>query len=45
MEKPIDWRGSYLKDIKNDDVFSPAARKEAGRQLSLVQAGLDPDHW
>ena len=45
MEKPIDWRGSSLKDIKNDDVFSPAARKEAGRQLSLVQAGLDPDHW
>ena len=45
MEKKIDWRGSSLKDIKDDDVFTPAARKEAGHQLSLVQAGLDPDHW
>ena len=45
MEKPIDWRGSSLKDIKNDDVFSPAARKEAGHQLNLAQAGLDPEHW
>ncbi len=44
-EKPIDWRGSSLRDIKNDAVFTPTARKEAGHQLSLVQAGLDPDDW
>jgi phage-related protein len=44
-EKPIDWRGSSLRDIKNDDIFTPGARREAGRQLSQVQAGLEPDHW
>ncbi len=44
-EKPIDWRGSSLRDIKNDDIFTPNARKEAGRQLSQVQMGLDPDDW
>lgn len=42
-EKPIDWRGSSLDDLKK--LFSVAARKEAGHQLSQVQAGLDPDHW
>ncbi len=45
IEKPIDWRGSSLKDIKSDDIFTPDARREAGRQLSQVQAGLDPDDW
>lgn len=44
-EKPIDWRGSSLRDIKDDNVFTPNARREAGRQLSQVQAGLEPDHW
>lgn len=44
-EKPIDWRGSSLKDIKDDDIFSPDARREAGHQLSLVQIGLEPEHW
>lgn len=44
-EKPIDWRGSSLKDIKDDGVFTPNARKEAGHQLSQVQAGLEPDDW
>lgn len=39
-EKPIDWRGSSLRDIKDDDIFTPDARREAGRQ-----AGLEPDHW
>jgi phage-related protein len=34
LEKPIDWRGSSLKDIKSDDIFTPDARREAGRQLS-----------
>jgi phage-related protein len=44
-EKPIDWRGSSLKDIKDDKIFTPSARKEAGHQLSQVQSGLEPDHW
>ena len=44
-EKPIDWRGSSLRDIKDDDIFTPNARKEAGHQLGLVQVGLDPDDW
>lgn len=44
-EKPIDWRGSSLRDIRNDAVFSPAARREAGHQLRQVQAGLEPDDW
>jgi phage-related protein len=44
-EKPIDWRGSSLKDIKDDTVFTPSARKEAGFQLSLIQQGLEPDSW
>jgi phage-related protein len=43
--KPIDWRGSSLDDIRNDAVFPADARKEAGHQLSQVQAGLDPDDW
>lgn len=44
-EKPIDWRGSSLRDIKDDKIFTSGARREAGHQLSLVQVGLDPDHW
>jgi phage-related protein len=44
-EKPIDWRGSSLRDIKDDKIFTPDARREAGRQLGQVQAGLDPDRW
>lgn len=42
-EKPIDWRGSSLRDIKNDAIFTPNARREAGHQLCQVQAGLKPD--
>ena len=45
MEKPIAWRGSALRDLKDDEIFTLNARKEAGHQLSLVQAGLDPDDW
>ena len=44
-EKPLDWRGSSLKDIKDDAIFTPDARREAGRQLSQVQGGLEPDDW
>ena len=43
--KPIDWRGSSLRDIKDDNIFTPNARREAGHQLSQVQAGLEPDRW
>jgi len=41
-EKPIDWRGSSLRDIKDNDIFTPNARREAGRQLGQIQAGLEP---
>lgn len=44
-EKPINWRGASLRDLCDESLFSPAARREAGRQLSQVQFGLDPDHW
>jgi len=44
-EKPIDWRGSSLRDIRDNDIFTPNARKEAGHQLGRVQCGLEPDHW
>jgi len=44
-ENPINWRGSSLKDIKNDEIFTSAAREKAGHQLSIVQVGLDPDNW
>lgn len=44
-EKPLDWRGSSFRDIKDDEIFTPNARREAGHQLSRVQAGLDPDDW
>lgn len=44
-EKPIDWRGSSLRDIRDDAIFTPGARREAGHQLRRIQAGLDPDHW
>lgn len=44
-EKPIDWRGTSLRDIKDDKIFSHDARREAGHQLSLVQSGLEPDDW
>lgn len=44
-EKSIDWRGSSLRDIKDDKIFTPNARIEAGHQLGQVQAGLEPDHW
>jgi phage-related protein len=44
-EKPIDWRGSSLRNIKDDEIFTPMARKEAGYQLGKVQHGLEPDDW
>ncbi len=44
-QKQIDWRGSSLEDLKDDNMFTPNARREAGHQLSQVQVGLEPDHW
>ena len=44
-EKPINWRGNSLRDLTDESLFSQEARQEAGRQLSQVQHGLDPDHW
>lgn len=41
-EKDVAWCGSSLEDLK---AFPEAAKKEAGRQLSKVQAGMEPDHW
>ena len=45
QEKPIHWRGSSLRDLCDEHLFPVEARREAGRQLSQVQFGLDPDHW
>jgi hypothetical protein len=28
FEKPIDWRGSAFKDIKDDGIFSVEARRK-----------------
>lgn len=44
-EKPINWRGSSLKDLKDDGIFTVAARKSAGHQLSQLQSGLEADNW
>lgn len=44
-EKPLNWRGSSLRDIKDDNVFTVEARRAAGHQLSKVQAGAEPDIW
>ena len=44
-EKPIAWRGSSLRDLKDEAVFPPNARREAGHQLEAVQLGEDPDNW
>ena len=44
-EKPINWRGSSYRDLCDDGLFTLDARREAGRQLSQVQSGLEPDHW
>ena len=41
-EKEIRWVGSSYDDLIT---FPKAPRKEAGLQLSKVQAGLDPAAW
>ncbi|MFM2408555.1 MAG: hypothetical protein RL358_1297 [Pseudomonadota bacterium] len=44
-EKLVDWRGSSLKDLLNENVFSVQARNVAGMQLRRVQRGDEPDDW
>jgi phage-related protein len=41
-DKEIRWLGSSFDDLL---AFPEEARKQAGFQLSKVQAGLDPDDW
>jgi phage-related protein len=42
MDKPIDWRGSSLDDLRE---FPEAARKRAGYGLRKLQLGELPDDW
>jgi phage-related protein len=42
MEKPIDWRGSSLDDLRE---FPEAARRVAGYELRKLQRGELPDDW
>src|SRR6058998_3182732 len=42
MEKPIDWRGSSLDDLRE---FPETARKLAGYELRKLQRGEVPDDW
>lgn len=40
--KQLSWLGDSLKDVKT---FSDEAKRSAGHQLGLVQAGLEPLDW
>lgn len=40
--KPVVWLGDSLPRIRE---FAPDARREAGHQLGLVQAGEEPSNW
>src|ERR1700693_1435974 len=42
MDKPIDWRGSSLDDLRE---FPETARKQAGYGLRKLQRGEIPDDW
>jgi phage-related protein len=42
IEKPIDWRGSALKDLQ---AFPDDAKHKAGFQLRKVQKGEQPDDF
>ncbi|MEI2417790.1 type II toxin-antitoxin system RelE/ParE family toxin [Orrella sp. JC864] len=42
LEKEIRWVGSAYDDLV---CFPEAPRREAGFQLSKVQAGLEPEDW
>jgi len=43
--KPIDWIGSSLKDLCDDEIFPYDTRRAAGYQLRKVQRGDEPDDW
>ena len=40
--KPLRWLGDSLDAVKE---FSDEAKRSAGHQLGLIQAGLDPLDW
>ena len=40
--KQLRWLGDCLEEVK---AFSDEAKRSAGHQLGLVQAGLDPLDW
>ncbi|MBI2397322.1 MAG: type II toxin-antitoxin system RelE/ParE family toxin [Xanthomonadales bacterium] len=40
--KRVVWAGSSREELR---AFPPEARREAGFQLSKVEAGNDPDDW
>ena len=42
IDKPIDWRGSSLGDLRE---FPETARKLAGYELRKLQRGEVPDDW
>jgi phage-related protein len=42
MNKPIDWRGSSLDDLRK---FPEVARRVAGYELRKLQRGEAPDDW
>ncbi len=42
LEKPVRFCGSALADLQ---AFPLKVRKEAGRQIRLVQGGQEPDDW
>ncbi len=42
MDKPIDWRGSSLEDLRK---FPETARSQAGYDLRKLQRGQAPDDW
>jgi len=42
QEKEIRWVGSAYDDVL---AFPDESRRQAGFQLSKVQAGIDPDNW
>ena len=42
MEKEIRWVGSAYDDLL---AFPAQSRQQAGFQLGMVQAGLDPNDW
>ena len=41
-QKLLIWLGNSLDAVKS---FSPDARREAGHQLGVVQAGREPTDW